>query len=221
MNGALALSVADEEVWLLPERAVFWPRLRMLIIADTHFGKSSIFGMYGVPVPAGTDEADRRRIGRMMQQWGADRLLILGDFLHAPLPLESPDAQALIDWSIAFRPARLHVVAGNHDRGSTPRWRAVFDWNERDLIEPPFRFTHDADAARPGASDEFTFSGHIHPVTRLRGLRKSGPRVPVFWLRPQGLVLPSFGMFTGGYAVRPADEDRLFAVTPERVVAFG
>jgi metallophosphoesterase superfamily enzyme len=45
--------------------------------------------------------------------------------------------------------------------------------------------------------------------------------VPVFWKRPDVLVMPSFGSFTGGASIRPAETDALYAAGPERVVVLG
>ena len=123
----------------------------------------------------------------------------------------------------ACLPSRFVVIAGNHDRGAvaTVAAMSLHVAREQDLLEPPFCFTHDADRLSPsGADAAFTLSGHIHPVARLRGLRKRAPRVPIFWQRPGGLVLPSFGIFTGGYVVTPSGDDQVFAVGPQRVVRF-
>jgi DNA ligase-associated metallophosphoesterase len=228
MNDECAvITVHGETLWLHPGRAVMWPARRTLIVADTHFGKSAVFGRHGVAVPAGTDGDDRERLRRLVAHTGAARLIILGDFLHAPLVAGSADARDLVAWAADLRDCEICVIAGNHDRGvvggtggTDAAWpiRAMpWRWHERELIEPPFRFTHDAER---GIEDArlFSLSGHIHPVARLAGLRKRMPRVPIFWLRPSGLVLPSFGAFTGGYLVRPAAGDQVFAVGPERVV---
>ena len=53
MSGAM-VQVAGESLLLLPEKAIYWPRERMLIIADIHFGKAAAFRSLGVPVPRGT-----------------------------------------------------------------------------------------------------------------------------------------------------------------------
>ncbi|TXD50975.1 DEAD/DEAH box helicase, partial [Ralstonia sp. TCR112] len=50
----LAIQCAGETVWLLPERALWWPVQRMLMVADAHFGKAATFRARGVPVPAGS-----------------------------------------------------------------------------------------------------------------------------------------------------------------------
>jgi DNA ligase-associated metallophosphoesterase len=224
-----AITVQAETLWLHPERAVIWPARRTVIVADTHFGKSALFGRHGVAVPAGTDGDDRERLRRLVARTGAVRLIILGDFVHAPLEAGSADARDLVAWATGLCDCEISVIAGNHDRGAGgaagtggtdaawPTRAMPWRWQESELVEPPFRFTHDAER---GIADArlFSLSGHIHPVARLAGLRKRMPRVPIFWLRPSGLVLPSFGAFTGGYLVRPAPEDQVFAVGPERVV---
>jgi metallophosphoesterase superfamily enzyme len=46
----------------------------------------------------------------------------------------------------------------------------------------------------------------------------AGPAVPCFWVRPRVLVLPGFGAFTGGAAVRPVGGDRVYAVADGGVV---
>jgi DNA ligase-associated metallophosphoesterase len=234
-----ALRVHGETLWLHPQRAVWWPARRTVIVADTHFGKSALFGRHGVAVPAGSDQHDRERLTRLIEETGAARLLILGDFLHAPLEAASAEAHDLRAWAEGMRGTEICVIAGNHDRGSAGLWAAALQsperdvqwlergvrWQDRDLLEPPFRFTHDAGRVMPGAElspDDgfFTLSGHIHPVMRLGGLRKRAPRVPVFWQRESGLVLPSFGVFTGGAVVQPDAGDHVFAVGSQSVVRF-
>jgi metallophosphoesterase superfamily enzyme len=232
----LSLTIEGETLALHPERAVLWPARRTVIVADTHFGKSALFSRHGVAVPAGPDAHDRERLTRLVQDSRATRLIILGDFVHAPLDPASEDARDLDAWSRRLSSTGILVIAGNHDRGSAHSGiPAAMRWQSEDLLEPPFRFTHDADRGTaatgsfgPGevgseavvAGGLFTLSGHIHPVVRLGDRRKPAPRVPIFWQRRHGLVLPSFGSFTGGYVVSPAEGDSVFAVGTERVVRF-
>lgn len=214
-----AISVHGETLWLHPQRAVLWPARRTVIVADTHFGKSAIFGRHGFAVPAGSDHHDRERLSRLVRETGAGRLLILGDFVHAPLAAGGQEARELQAWADGMQVVEIRVIAGNHDRGHAGGWTTPLQWQRQDLLEPPFRFTHDADAG-PQDHALYALSGHLHPVVRLAGLRKQAPRVPVFWQRPSGLVLPSFGVFTGGSVVRPAAADHVFAVGSESVVRF-
>jgi len=219
MTGTLALSVSDETLLLHPERAAIWPRLGALIVADTHFGKSAALGRQGLAVPAGSDEQDLGRLTRLIRCFDIRRLIILGDFLHEPIEPDVAEAVALESWCAERRHegVAIQVIAGNHDRGISSGWRGGLEWVAEALLEPPFRFVHDA--ARAPASDAFSLSGHIHPVTALRGLKRAA-RVPAFWLRKANLVLPSFGSFTGGQRVAAAAGERIFAVSPDLVVAF-
>jgi len=211
-----ALQVRGEELLLHADRAVLWPRLRTVIVADTHFGKSGYFGRHGIAIPAGTDEADRARLQRLLSDSRASRLVILGDFLHSPSIEGSEDSERLKAWVAAVGSrVEMHVVAGNHDRGGIWTPPEALHWWSESWRDPPFRFVHEAPTPPSGDPDApFTLSGHLHPVVRLRNGPKSTMRVPILWQRPAGLVLPSFGSFTGGFAVRAVAGDRLFAVAP-------
>ena len=219
MNVA-AISVCGEQLLLHPDRAVIWPRLGAVIVADTHFGKSSLFNRHGLAVPAGTDALDRSRLSNLLRSFNASRLIVLGDFLHAPIDAASDDAQQLQHWTSSLPGIHIQVIAGNHDRGTTRGWRGSIDWIAGAQHEPPFCFVHDAETERMNGNEAFVMSGHIHPVIRIRALRKQGARAAVFWLRRSGLVLPSFGLFTGGQLITPLPGEQVFAVSPDKVVPF-
>ncbi len=217
-DGAAILNVRGQTLLLHPERAVEWREQRSVIVADTHFGKSGIFRRHGLAVPDGSDEHDMRRLAALLRRVDATRLIVLGDFLHGAVT-DGAETVALEAWCASLQPTQIHVVAGNHDRAAAPRWKALLHWREAAWHQAPFTFIHDAG---PADADEphWFMSGHIHPVVRLGGLRKRGARVPVFWQRAGGLVLPAFGIFTGGFAIAPGPGDRVFAVGPDRVVPF-
>ena len=217
-DGTVSLGIKGQELLLHPECAVVWLRLKTVIVADTHFGKSSYFARHGIAVPSGTDEADRARLNRLVRDYGAERLIILGDFLHAPIHANSREAVELTAWARELAPTQIVVVAGNHDRGPPQHWSSSISWREGAWLQEPFCFVHDADRYQIGTDQTFTLSGHIHPVMRLQDIRKARLRVPVFWQRATGLVLPSFGGFTGGFAVQAGVTDHLFAVGATAVV---
>jgi len=210
-----SLTIEGEDLLLHPGRAVLWPRRKTVIVADTHFGKSSFFGRHGIAVPGGSDDEDRARLCRLITDSSAERLIILGDFLHAPVAPESREARDLDAWSRNLAPVHIMVIAGNHDRRAQRLWQWIA-WRDIELLESPFRFTHEA-VHRQASEQVFTLSGHTHPVMRLRAPRRPGLRVPVFWQRSAGLVLPSFGAFTGGFAVRPKPDEHIFAIGPTAV----
>ncbi len=216
-DGALELTIRGERLLLHPARALLWPARRMLIVADVHFGKGEVFAQHGVPVPRGTDALDRERLGQLLRTSGSERLLVLGDFLHGALVAGGEAATALEEWLVRLAPVQVALVTGNHDRRAASGWRAPLAWQGPQLTEGPFRFVHDLpDADAPG-DEPFTLGGHVQPVVKFGALRKRRPRVPVFWMRAHGMVLPSFGLFTGGYVVQPQPGERIFTAGPEVV----
>lgn len=213
----LPLQLAGETLLLHAERALSWPARGLLVVADTHFGKSHVFAHHGIAVPAGSDALDRARLDALLQHTGAQRLLILGDFLHGPLPAQSVAAQELGRWLASLAAVQVQLVTGNHDRTARSGWQAQVAWEGRLLHEPPFIFVHDPDERSSVPGDVYRIGGHIHPVIALGLARKRRLRVPVFWAREDSLVLPSFGSFTGGYRIEPQAGGRVFTAGPETV----
>src|SRR5690349_2361179 len=68
---------------LLPERAVWWPDRKTLVVADVHWGKSAHFRKHGIPMPGGTQDRDSLRLARLIREYGAERLVIAGDLFHS------------------------------------------------------------------------------------------------------------------------------------------
>ena len=77
------VEVAGERLELWPERAAHWPRRRMLLVADPHFGKAATFRALGVRVPHGTTEGALARLDALVTRLAPARIEFLGDFLHA------------------------------------------------------------------------------------------------------------------------------------------
>ena len=210
----LQTELAGESVTLLPERALFWPVRRTLVIADPHFGKASVFRRRGIPLPGGGTAADLARLAALITAHAPERLLILGDFLHATPTSDEPWLQTFSDWRQRHAELMVQIVAGNHDRGRDGlpgAWR--LDWHAPDLRDGPFAFRHEPEPV-PG---RHVLAGHLHPVLRLRG-PTDRLRMPVFWFGEAVSVLPSFGAFTGGHAIEPMTGERVFGVGPDRVV---
>ena len=42
MSTPYPVQLAGEELWLLPEKAIYWPAQQALLIADVHFGKAAL-----------------------------------------------------------------------------------------------------------------------------------------------------------------------------------
>ena len=208
--------VAGETLTLLRERAVHWPARRTLFVADIHLGKAAAFRAHGIPVPHGTTDETLARLTRAIARTGAERVVLLGDLLHAREGRAPATLARMAAWRSAHRSLELLLVRGNHDRGAgDPPGTLGIPCVDAPHAEPPFVFAHHPLAAPEG----YVLAGHVHPGARLRGAAGMRERLPCFWLGRHGAVLPAFGEFTGLADIEVAPGDRVFVVAGDDVIA--
>ncbi len=211
----MSIDIAGEELLLLPQRAAYWPAQRMLLIADIHFGKAAAFRAQGVPVPRGTTSDNLKRLGALVDAHDARHVLFLGDFLHGRASHAMATLAALRRWRAERPSLGLTLVRGNHDKraGDPPADLGIA------IVDEPcelggFSFCHHPHAHAQG----YVIAGHLHPVFRLSAAGDSF-RLPCFVFGARGGVLPSFGAFTGGFAISPQADERVFVTTGDAVYA--
>jgi len=211
--GALALEMKGEQLVLLPQKAAFWPRERMLIIADIHFGKAAAFRSWGIPVPRGTTSENLHALDELVELTGARHVLFLGDFLHARAAHAASTQAAMLAWRRRRCELVLTLVRGNHDRhAGDPAAQLGIDLVDEPYTVGPFSFCHHPDIDAPG----YVLAGHVHPVYVL-ATRFDALRLPCFIAGPRRMILPSFGAFTGGHAMRLAPDERVWVSSGEAV----
>ena len=215
MTSDTVIEIAGEKLHLLPERAVYWERASTLFVADPHFGKASSFRAAGVLVPRGTTTETLARLDVALRRTGGERVVFLGDFLHAHEGRSPEMFRAINDWRAARASIDMMLVRGNHDvrAGDPPRELDLLCVNGP-MIEPPFVFAH-----HPRRSDDgYVLAGHVHPGVRLSGAAREYTRLPCFWFGSEVAVLPAFGEFTGLADVSPAPGDGVWVVADEEVI---
>lgn len=209
----LRVAIAGETMLLLPEKAMYWPAEKMLVIADIHFGKAAAFRALGVPVPRGTTTENLQGLDALVEAHGARHVAFLGDFLHARAAHASATQQAMLAWRERRRDLRLTLVRGNHDRhAGDPAAALGIDLVDEPHAIGPFAFCHHPDLDTPG----YALAGHIHPVYVL-ATRFDALRLPCFVVGTERMILPSFGSFTGGHAIRPEAGDTIYVTSGEAV----
>ena len=200
------VELAGEMVWLLAHKAVYWPTRKMLVIADIHFGKAAAFRALGVPVPRGTTTQNLLALDVLLASYACEEIVFLGDFLHARAAHAPATVAAMLAWRARHPALRLTVVRGNHDAhaGDPAATLAIRMVDEPHQVGK-LSFCHHPDTVATG----YVLAGHVHPVFHLRG-DIGGLRLPCFLLGRQRAILPSFGAFTGGHAVRPGTGERIY-----------
>lgn len=209
------VTFANNSVTLYPERGAFLPELQALLVADTHFGKASVFGRAGIPVPQTTTDGTLRRIDSMLVRSGARRLLILGDLWHGRVLDDDPVVARLAAWREQWRDLSVELVTGNHDRHMPRAADALQATDHGEVLrEGGFEFRHDPAAFDDGSG----FAGHLHPVIRMRDVGHTTLRLPCFHATNRVMVLPAVGAFTGGHCVRPKNGDQVYACADDEVI---
>lgn len=211
----MQITIADQNLILLPQRALYWPAQRLLVIADIHFGKAASFRALGVPVPAGTTTQNLEALDALMSLHPVEHILFLGDFLHARAAHAPATLAAIRQWRGRHAALRLTLVRGNHDdrAGDPPSDLGITVVDEPHTIGP-FAFCHHPQESEYG----HVLAGHVHPVHRLTA-RGDSLRLPCFVVGERSSILPSFGAFTGGHPVTGATGERLFVVADDQVFA--
>ncbi|MFT3804768.1 MAG: ligase-associated DNA damage response endonuclease PdeM [Burkholderiaceae bacterium] len=205
---------AGESLWLLPDKAVFWPARRLLLIADPHLGKASTFRQAGLPVPAGTTAANLARLDALIERLAPAGIVVLGDLLHARVGRTPRLLERMTAWRERHAAIAMRLVRGNHDSHAgdpPPTWRVEVVDEPWDI--GPFALCH---VARP-LPGRFAIGGHVHPVCRLNGPARDSLRLPCFVADPGVAILPAFGEFTGGALIDAAPGRRRYAIGGGRV----
>jgi DNA ligase-associated metallophosphoesterase len=210
----LAVSYAGETVWLLPERALWWPAQRVLWIADLHLGKAATYRALGQPVPGGTTRENLARISALLRHYRPAQLVFLGDFLHAAQARTSSVLAALAHWRAQHADLDCTLVRGNHDNraGDPPASLGIRVVDEPWLIGPFAACHHPQQHAGHGV-----IAGHVHPALSLRGRGHERLRLPCFCLETGLAILPAFGEFTGGWTLLPQPGRQLYPVGGQAV----
>jgi DNA ligase-associated metallophosphoesterase len=212
MSAAL-IEVAGEQLALLPQKALLWPRERTLVVADIHFGKAASFRAHGVPVPRGTTTQNLDALDELVEMYEPERIVFLGDFLHARAAHAPATQAALLAWRERRASLQLTLVRGNHDlRAGDPAARLGIELVDEPFAVGPFAFCHHPGLDAPG----YALAGHVHPAFLLAN-RFDALRLPCFVVGPRRIILPSFGAFTGGHLVRPASGDAIYVSSGEAV----
>ncbi len=204
---------------LLPERAAWSERERTLFVADLHLGKAAAFRAAGAPAPFGASEETLRRLGALADALAAERLIVLGDFVHARASLTEGLVQSLLAWRRARENLECLIVLANHDRRAAHLYADLgFAVAAEPGVHCGIACRHhplDGEAREPGP---LTLAGHVHPVARISGRGRDSLRLPCFVIDGRQIVLPAFGEFTGGSLVRAEEGRRIVLAAPHRLI---
>lgn len=202
------ISLCGEQLFLLPERALWWPKQSTLILSDLHWGKSAHFRKHGIAMPGATQQKDAMRLAQIVQRFRAERLIIAGDLFHSR---HNSEVDSFAHWRNAHAALHIDFILGNHDILPPEFYeKLALTTYPEGLALKPFFIAHDA-WPLPG---HFTIHGHLHPGMSVAG----AGRFPVFAIGERAMVLPAFGKFTGCKTVAATDYRHVFLVGEGKVL---
>ena len=204
------ITIQNQTFILHPCGVVFWEEKSLLLIADVHLGKVSHFRKHGSAVPAAAILKNFEQLDLVIHYFNPDSICFLGDLFHSYINTE----WNIFNTWVSTQFSKLILITGNHDIISEHKYQEFGIITGTELILDSFLLTHHPDE-REGL---FNFCGHIHPGIRLQGLGKQSLKLPCFFHKPQQMIIPAFGTFTGIYVLEPEAADKVYAMTDKEVI---
>jgi len=217
MQPAFPYRIKGQQLWLSPDRCIFWEEERSLIVSDLHFGKTGHFRKAGIAVPQSVYQEDLQRLLSQIQYFQPRQLLVVGDLFHSR---ENKELALFRRWRDDFPDLGIRLIQGNHDILKDDWYEAAGIVVSRGCLElGVFAFVHDITdiddiTACGGEESSYYFSGHIHPGIRIRGMGKQALQFPCFYFGEEYAVLPAFSRFTGTVSIDPSPQSNIFAILP-------
>jgi DNA ligase-associated metallophosphoesterase len=209
----MELRIRNNTFLLLPQKAIYWKEQRTILVSDLHIGKISHFRKAGIAIPQEGSQDNFKRLDEIVTNTNAAHILFVGDLFHSEV---NHEWDQFCIWRKQYPNITMDIVLGNHDR-LPENFCDNYQINiyPKELVLGPFTFGHHP--REEFADDEYVISGHVHPVVSLGGTARQSVTVPCFYFGIQQAILPSFGYFTGGYAVQVSDSDTVIAVAQNQL----
>lgn len=202
---SIDIQFLGETLTALPSGALYWAKLRALVVSDLHLGKSERIARRGGALLPPYDTAETlARLSADIQAVTPGMVICLGDSFD-----DLAAGEALDD---IHRDTIAHLQAGrrwlwlegNHDPGPVE----LGGEHVAVLSLGPLTFRHIAEkGGEPGE-----VSGHYHPKARVRHMSR-----PCFIADGARLIMPAYGCYTGGLDWMTPVLRSLFA---ERAIAY-
>jgi len=213
--GEYGFKFLNQELILLPQKAIVWKNKKTLILSDLHLGKAGHFRKAGIPIPKDVHNNDLCHLTKMVQDFNLKKIIFLGDLFHSNY---NDEWQEFINWTADFPNVEMILVKGNHDIMPEEIYTSsVLKVIPKELLIEPFLFTHEPVKDKSG-NKKYTISGHIHPAFTLYGKGRQSLTLPCFYFGENQAILPAFGSFTGNYRIQASEGDKIFLVSDRKII---
>ncbi|WP_264536332.1 ligase-associated DNA damage response endonuclease PdeM [Flavobacterium sp. N1736] len=206
----MKIIINNQDFILHKSGAVFWEKEKMLLISDVHLGKVAHFRKHGMAIPNDAIFENFTRLKAVLDLFNPKTIVFLGDLFHSKI---NNEWDLFVEWTKQYS-QKIILVEGNHDIISKEYYADLNIEIYTELEIDSFLLTH-----HPTEKEGFfNFCGHIHPAIKLKGLGRQFLSLPCFFLKPNQLIFPAFGEFTGNSYLIPSENDKVYAITKEGII---
>lgn len=213
LHGSLQISIMDQNLVLLPEKALYWQDQNTLIVSDLHLGKSGHFRKHGIAVPESVNTSNIHKLNKLLRQLKPSRIIFLGDLFHSRYNAEF---ETFKKWRRSHTEIDMILTLGNHDIISRHEFEKIGLECVNTYHTGPFTFMHDEQDAED--QNIFSVSGHIHPAVKLKTKGRQSLYTPCYFVGESKILLPAFGTFTGTFLIKPTQNDLVYAIVDHKVI---
>lgn len=207
-------TLKNEELLLLPEKAIWFPAHKVLLVSDVHLGKGTHFRKSGIPIPKELSQEDLANLSDLIAHYQPQKIIFLGDLFHSDI---NDDWHWFSLWRQLHQEMEIILVKGNHDIIDAELYQHLDIQVVDELLLGPFLLLHNL----PGQKrQEYVLAGHIHPGIKLRGKGRQSLTVACFYFTSNYAILPAFGKFTGKACIGAKEGDTVFAIAGKKVIKF-
>lgn len=211
------------------ERALYWEDENAVIIADLHIGMEIEFEQHGINIPFQTKKMIER-CNAIIDEKGAERLIILGDLKHMIYNKEKMDEERKhVAYFIKEMTKKVEIILikGNHD--GNVRSRKIKIYGSRGVkIDNLFLFHGHAWPDKEIADSSLAIVAHLHPHVRIINEIGYSYTQPC-WVRGrmrreiikkrygrdkkiEFILMPAFNELAGGIAVNEFNAEKVFSL---------
>lgn len=206
----MTIKIQNQNFTLHHSGVIFWEDKNLLLISDVHLGKVAHFRKHGMAIPNEAIFENFSRLNTVIDLFKPETIIFLGDLFHSKINMEW---ELFSNWTQTIA-QKIILVEGNHDIIAKHKYA---DLNIRvvdELVIEDFILTH-----HPLENQTlFNFCGHIHPGIKLKGKGKQFLNLSCFFQKPNQLILPVFGEFTGNFYLVPTENDLVYAIAKNEII---
>lgn len=186
-----AFTLAGETLHALPSGALYWPAQSLLCVSDLHFGKSERLARRGgALLPPYETRATLEKLEADIDRTAPACVICLGDSFDDLAAADGLEEEARLRLARLMAGRDWTWIEGNHDAGPVD----IGGTHRATVTLGPLTFRH---IAEPSASGEI--SGHYHPKAQIKGTSR-----PCFLVDAHRLIVPAYGIYTGGLRTHDA-----------------